>query len=95
MCNQFTFDPAAADEASERDRMFFERHPDRTHRLRPARAGELPGLDVPVRGWSFVLVKQVARGFRVRVPFVAPDLILDTEARAKAIAAVVLPRSAA
>jgi hypothetical protein len=57
---------------SEADRKWFERHPRRSHRVRPqfpnewfARPGEAPGLDM-------VAVRQAGQGLRLRVPFTSP-----------------------
>jgi len=44
-------DEAALDRAALSDADFFERHPHRTHRIRAAIAGELPGLVTPTTGW--------------------------------------------
>lgn len=66
--------------ASERDRLFFERHPRRSCRVRPAIAGELPGLTTPAEGWAMIAVRQIAPGVRARMSFTAPAIIPDSEA---------------
>lgn len=57
------FNPDVEDRASESDRIWFEAHPHLPYRLRPALEYEL-GLP----HGKYVLVRQVAPGFRVRVP---------------------------
>lgn len=61
---------AAVEAASEADRLWFKRHPDRAHRLRRVYPGELTHV-VGERGTSAIMicVKQVAVGCRVKVGF--------------------------
>jgi hypothetical protein len=66
-------DPAliAAVDASEADRLWFQAHPHRKHRVRPHIPGEWPhGYPerVPPPGWRwFTVIRQVQPGFRVRL----------------------------
>ncbi|WP_043367504.1 hypothetical protein [Belnapia sp. F-4-1] len=70
-------DPAvdALEAASEDDRLWFEAHPHRQHRIRPYKPGEgLPGHPdpAPLPGHGlFVAVRQVQPGMRVRLSFYA------------------------
>jgi hypothetical protein len=79
------YDGLESDRASELDRLFFERNPKRSYRLRPARAGEVPGLTIPPQGWAYVAVRQIQPGVRVRIPVHLPDFPNDREDLAKAI----------
>lgn len=62
--------------ASERDRIFFERNPDRQYRIRPAHPAELeqvglpePPDDSPIK--ACIVVKNVEPGVRIRRPVYA------------------------
>jgi hypothetical protein len=57
--------PAVAELASKADRLWFKAHPDRSHRLRQALAGERPGVTAE----HLVVVRQSFRGLRLRWPF--------------------------
>jgi hypothetical protein len=65
----------AIDAASEDDRLWFEAHPRRQHRIRPYRPGEgPPGYETPQPrlGWRwFVVVRQLRAGVRMRLSFQA------------------------
>lgn len=69
------------DAASERDREFFENHPGQEYCLRPYVPGEFwigPALDSgepPLAQDSWVLVRQVAPGIRMRRPVSVPASI--------------------
>jgi hypothetical protein len=61
------------------DRKFFRQHPRRQYRVRPAwaiemedfrRHGDIPDLRDGLMWW--VAVREVRRGWRMRIPFVAP-----------------------
>jgi hypothetical protein len=54
------------DQASEEDRVWFEAHPTRSHRVRPFIPGETPEAD-PIPP-THVAVRQVKPGIRVRLP---------------------------
>jgi hypothetical protein len=56
--------PSVAQLASEADRLWFSAHPDRSHRLRQALVGELPGITPKHR----VVIRQVNRLLRLRWP---------------------------
>src|SRR4051812_9825036 len=67
-----THTPAAVERAAKLDAGWFRRHPARAHRVRRMVTGE--GLTGPEQsgpaGWStFVVVKQVVPGVRLRVAF--------------------------
>jgi hypothetical protein len=65
----------AIDAASEDDRLWFEAHPRRQHRIRPYRPGEGPPdhqMPEPRLGWRwFVVVRQIRAGVRMRLSFQA------------------------
>jgi hypothetical protein len=63
-----TIDGAAMDAASEADRRWFARRPDRRTRIRPFMPGEVPVLEMAGDMRMFVIVRQVTPGVRVRVP---------------------------
>jgi hypothetical protein len=74
--------------ASERDRRFFERNPDRQHRVRPAHPAEFeqvglpePPDDSPFK--AYIAVKQIEPGVRIRKPLYAiiPHAVGEDEAR--------------
>ena len=75
----------ATDAASEADREWFKAHADRTHRLRPARAYEMPGLTAKQAKGLWIVVRQIQPGFRVRMDFRPTAIPLDNEAIAHAI----------
>lgn len=56
---------AASQLASAADKLWFDSHPDRHHRLRQALADELPR----VTSDHVVVIRQIVRGLRVRWPF--------------------------
>jgi len=60
--------PAVADAASDKDRGWFERNPNRHHCVRPLVPGEMPLRSVAGDGRWFVLVKRVLPGMRARLP---------------------------
>ena len=60
---------AAVERASDLDRAWFKRHPDRAHRVRRPVLGEFPFdlVDFGPRAWPlFVIVRQAAVGARVK-----------------------------
>ncbi len=59
-----TDDPV--DRASEDDRMWFEMHPERSHRIRPYIPGEWPMEVVPTP--TQAAVRQIQPGVRARLP---------------------------
>ena len=61
-------DEAAMDRASEADRIWFEQHPRRQHRVRPYVPGELPVHGIAGDGRWCVAVRNVRPGMRVRLP---------------------------
>ena len=66
---------AEADAASEDDRRWFLRNPNREYRVRPYREGELHPLtlDPPPDGHSWrIITRQIAQGVRCRVALTAP-----------------------
>jgi hypothetical protein len=64
----------AADAAQVLDREFFEKHPDRTVRVRKAILRELPDFEhLPEEMFGLVFVLQLKKGSRCRFPF--PTLI--------------------
>lgn len=65
--------------------MWFEQHPARTYRVRPALTGELPCMPPPSAGWSWIVVKQIQPGVRVRASFTTDAIVLDSEQRARAL----------
>jgi hypothetical protein len=75
------------DAASERDRRFFESHPDRTARIRRALPGEWPYMTAP----AFVIAWRIADGVCARVPFSAKGRVRDGEAEACALLQLVAP----
>jgi hypothetical protein len=75
----------ATDQASESDRVFFEKNAQRNYRLRPALANELPGLHTPRCGWMWVVVRQIRPGVRMRLAIHVPDVVQDDEALAASI----------
>lgn len=63
---------AIVERASDLDRTWFRRHPDRAHRIRRMIPGEHPPevLAFGPQDWPvFTLVKQISPGCRMRVPF--------------------------
>jgi hypothetical protein len=78
-------DDAAMDAASEADRRWFARRPDRSTHVRPAIAGEFPE---PGAAWHgdmrpFAVVRQIKPGVRVRLSVHLPRAPKDTEADAE------------
>jgi len=74
--------------AREIDAAWFQAHPTRSHRLRRAIIGEMPGIDVEaVLGDTWVAVRQIKPGVRVKMPFTPPtqDVPPESEALAHAI----------
>ncbi len=71
------------DLASERDREWFERHPDRNYRLRFLMPGEMPGLEADPSIYAFVAVGQALPGCRIRVPFTSSSIGSFDEATAR------------
>ena len=59
---------AAAERASELDRVWFLQHPDRAHRVRRLIKGELLG-EIASSLPAYVVVKQVAPGLRMKAAF--------------------------
>lgn len=59
--------PEIADAASERDREWFARNPERRHRIRPFVPGELPVHAITGEGLWYVAVKSMRPGMRVRL----------------------------
>jgi hypothetical protein len=60
-------------EAGQADAKWFASRPTRSFRLRPATDGELACLGPPAEEWhGYIVVRQVAVGERVRIPFAAP-----------------------
>ncbi len=76
-------DEDAADRASESDRVFFERHPNRDHHVRPFVPGELPVHGIAGDGRWIVVVRNVRPGMRVRLPIFARYLPPDDEQTAE------------
>ncbi len=68
---------AAVDRASQADRRFFERFPERRHRVRLASQAEIEQLEilrgapiwVPPGGWIHIVVRFIAPGVRMRLYF--------------------------
>lgn len=60
---------AAIDRASDLDRAWFARHPNRAYRLRPVVPGEFGSGSFPVGAQRLALVKQMLPGSRMRLPF--------------------------
>lgn len=76
--------PEIADAASERDREWFARHPERRHRVRPFIPGELPLHPAAVATGSwFTVVKLVRAGMRVRLSVRLPSAPGPSEAQAE------------
>ena len=75
----------ASDLASERDREWFERHPDRNYRIRFLMPGEMPGLETDPSIYAFVAVGQALPGRRIRVPFTSSVIGSFDEATARSI----------
>jgi hypothetical protein len=65
-----------AELAKEADRLWFNAHPERRHRLRQALAGELPGVTAD----KLMVVRQCFRGLRLRWPFMYPGSLPPGEA---------------
>ncbi len=65
----------ACEHASEQDRLWFLAHPDATTRCRALISGEFPPS--PADDSPYVLVRQVVRGLRLRLPV---RLMLQPEA---------------
>jgi hypothetical protein len=84
------------DRVTEGDRLFFERHRHRSHRLRRAGQVEIEEesilrgsrVELPTGAAWFTIVKQLSPGMRARVPVVLPEEtntdISETEAEAVA-----------
>ena len=70
--------PNVAD-ASAADAAWFAAHPQRSHRIRPAMARELPGLDDDVAD-VWICIRQAAPGLRFRSVFTDYGTPLDSEA---------------
>lgn len=74
--------PAEYEAVTEGDRRFFERHTDRSHRIRHTSQAEMDlkgrsgsTFDPPIPGFRwFTVIRQVAPGARVRVYVQAPEL---------------------
>lgn len=68
---------AASDAASERDRLYFEKHPDAKSYVRRRYPGELgPGEDdMPLEKYPWVEVVQIAPGIRARLASSASELL--------------------
>lgn len=78
------------DAASESDRIFFEEHPGRRHRLRRAFQFEVQqveslggAFDIPDSAWLFAAIKVIGPGLRARVFATAGLNTKDTEAAAR------------
>src|SRR5262249_39206723 len=65
--------------ASEGDRLWFKRHRNRAHRLRPAIAGELPGATFPPGPVRLAVVRQITPGTRLRLAMWATRPVCDWE----------------
>jgi hypothetical protein len=69
--------------ASESDRQFFQDHPRRSHRLRPAMSAEVSEHEVATGEilpcspgmQTFTAVKQIQPGIRARLLFIAPAVV--------------------
>jgi hypothetical protein len=82
----------ALEAASEDDRLWFEAHPHRQHRIRPYRPGEWPcHMPATHLGWHhFTAVRQVAPGVRMRLSFQAEGQPASGEHAASRIFQLVL-----
>jgi hypothetical protein len=69
----------AVDHARAADAAWFEGHPRRSHRLRPAVPHELPGLTTDMAAGSWFVVRQVAPGVRIKMIFTPPAPPPDSE----------------
>ena len=78
-------DEAAMDRASEEDRVFFEQHPGRQHRVRPFVPGELPVHGVHGDGIWIIAVRNVRPGVRARLPLYVRFMPPEGELAAAAI----------
>jgi hypothetical protein len=71
--------------AREADAAWFEAHPRRSHRLRPAIVDELPGIDIEaVLGGTWIAIRQLMPGFRAKMVFTPSEPPADDEATAHA-----------
>ena len=68
---------------SEADAAWFEAHPRRSHRLRPAIVDELPGIEA-VLGGTWIAIRQLMPGFRSKMVFTPSEPPPDDEATAHA-----------
>ena len=83
---------AACDGASDGDRDWFNVHRDRSHRIRPAIAFELPGLAIKQYEGSWIVVRQLPPGVRARLWFCSEDQVPDVEPVAHAVFDLLLER---
>ncbi|MBV9825735.1 MAG: hypothetical protein JO001_08680 [Alphaproteobacteria bacterium] len=72
-------DLQAIRKASASDRLWFEKHPTRSHRMRLAIAGEFGPIEFTIPGPAWAVIRQAIPGFRLRLPFTAPSPPPDIE----------------
>ncbi|MBV9825863.1 MAG: hypothetical protein JO001_09330 [Alphaproteobacteria bacterium] len=76
----------ATEKASDGDAAWFAAHPDRSHRLRPAIINELPGISAAdVAAGTWIAIRQLMPGFRIRTVFTPPSPPPDDESIAHAL----------
>jgi hypothetical protein len=83
--------PDACNLASEHDRQWFERHPDRQYRIRFMMPDELPGLEADPDFYTFVAVGQAMPGRRLRVAFASASIGEFDETTAREMFEAVAP----
>ena len=86
--------PAIADETSEGDRAWFERHPNRHTYVRAFVPGELPISLMAGDGVQCMVVRQIRPGVRMRLPLYLPRMPADTETAARRVLALAWGKSA-